>query len=439
MSLLLTSSRSASAYSVLTHEQLIDQSWKSTIAPILISRFPSLTPEQLAKAHAYAYGGCAIQDLGYYPSGNAFFSELTHYVRSGDFVQSLFRNAHNADELAFAIGALAHYIGDTIGHAQATNPSVAIAFPKLRSKYGSSESYEQAKNAHGEVEFAFDINQIVKQRFAPSAYLRFIGLAVPRRQLNVSFYETYGLYIAETLGLYRTTLHTYSFGVRTFLPAFAYAEALLHGDGFPADTPGPELSFYEQHMAQLAREAEWDRYRKKPGLGIHLLAGLIVILPKIGPIKMLAIKGPNAETEKRYIESVNLSTGALTQALASLSAPLSAEAANADSASPPYAVLPSARYPETPRAGLVPNRDLDTGVRILPGGYHLTDETYAKLLAMVTKDQTRPLPAALKQDILSYYADPDAPISTKRNPKKWAQVQQDLQRLTTFPTRTEPE
>jgi Zinc dependent phospholipase C len=130
--------RSGEAYGALTHHELIDQAWTTVIVPILLNRFPSLTAEQLRKAHAYAYGGCVVQDFGYYPFANEFFSDLTHYVRSGDFVQKLFQHAHTANELAFAIGALSHYVGDSIGHSQATNPSVAIMFPKLRGKYGSS-------------------------------------------------------------------------------------------------------------------------------------------------------------------------------------------------------------------------------------------------------------------------------------------------------------
>ena len=145
--LLLASAERADAYGVLTHQQLVDQSWTAITVPVLLSRYPSLTPEQLRRAHAYAYGGCAIQDLGYYPFGNSFFSDLTHYVRSGDFVWSLFRNAHSADELAFAIGALTHYLGDSIGHSQATNPAVAIAFPKLGARYGPSVNFAQGKNA----------------------------------------------------------------------------------------------------------------------------------------------------------------------------------------------------------------------------------------------------------------------------------------------------
>jgi hypothetical protein len=111
----------AMAYSLLTHEELIDLTWQDAIVPLLLSRYPALTPTQLDVARSYAYGGCAIQDIGYYPFGDEFFSNLTHYVRTGDFVLALFRNAHTANELAFAVGALTHYVGDSYGHSQATS------------------------------------------------------------------------------------------------------------------------------------------------------------------------------------------------------------------------------------------------------------------------------------------------------------------------------
>ena len=140
--------RPAHAYSLLTHEQLIDLTWDSSIVPLLKSRYPNLTPAEIEHARAYAYGGCVIQDIGYYPFGDQFFSNLTHYVRSGDFVVNLFRNAGNADELAFAVGALSHYIGDSVGHSQATNRAVPIEFPKLEKKYGHSVSYAEGEQQH---------------------------------------------------------------------------------------------------------------------------------------------------------------------------------------------------------------------------------------------------------------------------------------------------
>jgi hypothetical protein len=387
----------------LTHHQLIDQAWNTVIVPILLNRFPSLTTEQLREAHAYAYGGCIVQDFGYYPFANEFFSDLTHYVRTGDFVQKLFQHAHTANELAFAIGALSHYVGDSIGHAQATNPSVAIMFPKLGAKYGSSVNYAEGKQQHAQVEWAFDANQAAKLRLAPAAYVQDIGLEVPREQLAAAFYETYGIPLQEIVSGPLPAMKTFRFGGRTFLPHFTYAEAVLHKGGFPADTHGPELEQYERQIGQLPKEEGWDQYRRKPGFRTHLLEGVIVILPKIGTLKMLAIKGPTEETERAYIASVNLSTATLADYLQRLMG------AQTD-------------------LGLS-DRDLDTGQPVVPGGYLLTDKTYAQLLARITKVPTEAIPAGLKQDIVAYYADPAAPISTKKKPKEWAAVQEQQQVL----------
>jgi hypothetical protein len=153
-------------YSVLTHEELIDLTWKDLLRPLLRQRFPQASEAELDRAHAYASGGCAIQDLGYYPFSNQLFSNLTHYVRSGDFVTNLLRDAKNADELSFALGALSHYVGDTVGHHDAINRATAIAFPKLARKYGDSIAYDQSPHAHIRTEFAFDIDELSKHRLA---------------------------------------------------------------------------------------------------------------------------------------------------------------------------------------------------------------------------------------------------------------------------------
>ena len=68
-------------------------------------RYPGTTETGLREAHAFAYGGCLIQDLGYYPFGKELFSDLTHYVRSGDFVLALLREARNVNEFALPSGS----------------------------------------------------------------------------------------------------------------------------------------------------------------------------------------------------------------------------------------------------------------------------------------------------------------------------------------------
>src|SRR5579862_6421343 len=84
--LLVLCNTELSAYSVLTHMEIVDLLWTDGIRPLLLKHYPELSEEQITEAHAYAYGGSVIQDLGYYPFGSAEFSNLAHYVRSGDFV-----------------------------------------------------------------------------------------------------------------------------------------------------------------------------------------------------------------------------------------------------------------------------------------------------------------------------------------------------------------
>jgi hypothetical protein len=248
-------SRQACAYSLLTHEQLIDLTWEDSIVPLLKSRYPTLTPQELDEARAYAYGGCVIQDIGYYPFGDEFFSDLTHYVRTGDFVLALFRNAHNADELAFAVGALTHYVGDSFGHSQATNRAVALEFPNLAKRYGQSVNYAEGRRQHVRTEFAFDIDQIAHHRFAPLGFLRHIGIQVPVHQLALAFYETYGL--TEDFDVrkgQKVNIKAYRFATRTFIPRVAYAVTLLSRSR--TSPPRPPSSTTGPHTK---RRPEWER------------------------------------------------------------------------------------------------------------------------------------------------------------------------------------
>jgi hypothetical protein len=402
---LLLFPKPGAGYSVQTHEQLIDLTWKNSIRPFLLARYPQMTEGQLREAHSYAYGGSAIQDLGYYPFGNAFFSDLTHYVRTGDFVRALIHDARTPDELAFAVGALSHYVGDTIGHAEAINPSVAIEFPRLRKRYGPSVPYDLGEHQHVRTEFAFDINQISKHRFAPSAYLDSVGLSVSVSLMARAFYDTYGLNLYKLLGKRGPAMvRSYRFSVRRFLPRIAYAEAVLHRNRFPADLPGPAVERLEQELRQADFDNGWEKFRKKATFGTYLLAGVIVVMPKLGPLSDLAIKGPSSDTEENYVESLLHTTDVLRSDLKDFDT----------------------------TADLLPNRDLDTGAKVKPGGYRLTDETYAKLLGMVTREKT--VPVGLKQDILEYYADPNAPIATKKKTAQWTAVQAELVTLQTMPT-----
>ncbi len=411
LALLLQTAQPARAYSVLTHEQLIDLAWQSSIAPLLRARYPGITPAQLEAARAYAYGGCVIQDIGYYPFGDPFVSDLTHYVRSGDFVVNLFRDAKNANELAFAIGALSHYYGDSTGHAEATNLSVPVEFPKLGAKYGPSVSYGEGKRAHVQTEFAFDIDEIAHHRLAPVHYLRHVGLKVPVAQLSQALYQTYGLSANFTgAGLHHVNVRGYRFAVHSFLPRIAYAVTVLHRSNEPGDETDAQFVQLQTSVDRIAQENDWAKYRRTAGPGTYMLAGLLWVLPKFGPLKLVSVKGPTPETEKLYVESVNSSESKLQTALA--------------------------RFGQAHQT--LANLDLDTGLPTMPGGYRLTDTTYAELLGRITRYPKNPIPPGLRADVLRYYANPDALISTRRNRKAWARVERELDVLRTMSVSSEP-
>ena len=425
--------RPVSAYSLLTHQQLVDLTWGDAIVPFLLSRYPNLTPADLDRARSYAYGGCVIQDVGYYPFGDQFFSDLTHYVRTGDFVLALLRNAHNADELAFAAGAMSHYIGDSYGHSQATNRAVALEFPKLAARYGGSVNYAEGKHQHVQTEFAFDIDQIAHHRLAPFTYLRHIGLNVSIKQLALAFYETYGITENFTGRGRKFNVSTYRFASRTLIPRTAYALTLLHRNHEIADPATPDADAIEKEAAAIAIDNNWAAYRhRKASLETYLLAGLVAILPKFGPLAMTAIKGPTAAAEADYMHSLVSATSNLRDRLYFLTPPV-------DRRPPPpgVTIVPLISQAEDARHPLV-NRDLDTGLPVKPGGYPLTDITYAKLLERLTRDPKQLIPPGIKEDVQAYYADPNAPIITKKNPQAWQKVQDELKTLASMPTSTAP-
>src|SRR5579859_8215563 len=173
----------SAAYSVLTHEEVVDLLWKDDIQPLLLKRFPNATPEDLKKAHAFAYGGSLVQDMGYYPFGNKYFSDLTHYVRSGDFIINLMNESSDLNEYAFALGALAHYSADNLGHPT-VNRSVALQYPKLHTKFGDQVTYEDDPKAHIRIEFGFDMAQVAKNRYTSDRYHDFIGFEVAKPVLE---------------------------------------------------------------------------------------------------------------------------------------------------------------------------------------------------------------------------------------------------------------
>ena len=369
----------AGAYSVLTHEELIDLAWNGSIRPFLLKKFPQASEAELREAHAYAYGGSAIQDMGYYPFGKAQFSDLTHYVRSGDFVVWMFEHAKTLDEYAFAIGALSHYLGDSIGHSQAINPATGLAFPNLARKYGPVVTYDQSPHGHVRTEFAFDVQELANSEFAPPSYLKFIGLKAPRKFLERAFVATYGFDLHDVLGRARPSLRSYRTSVRTFIPNFAEAEVVLHGHQFPAPPEDEAYRLFTKRVAQTNYERKWKHPYTGPGFKAHLLAIVVFLVPKIGPVSNLAIKIPTEQTQQWYFDSVNHTLDLFRKTLDEFGRDID-----------PALVLA--------------NIDLDTGFRAKLGDYPRADAAYRKLLERLTSKPQRVIPKDLQRHILDFYA-----------------------------------
>jgi hypothetical protein len=376
--------RNCGAYSVLTHEELIDLAWNESIRPTLLAKFPSATDNDLVVAHSFAYGGSAMQDMGYYPFGKRFFSNLTHYVRSGDFVAWMLRNATTLNEYAFAMGALSHYLGDSIGHSEAINPSTAIEFPKLEKKYGKKVTYGESPHGHIRTEFAFDVGEMKNTEFAPPAYLRHIGFRVPRKFLERAFAAIYGFNLSEVLGEPVPALKSYRTSVRSFIPSFAEAEVVLHGHKFP---PNPDSETYQIFYDRVKRtnyDRHWKHTYKGPGFKAHLLAVLVFLVPKIGAASDLAIKIPNEQTQELYLKSVNHTVDAFRETL---------QRALSDSSS----------------SLELANLDLDTGHRDVFGEYELADQAYSQLLDRLTAKPERSIPGDLKKHMLDFFGSAAGP------------------------------
>src|SRR5215469_6845431 len=280
------------SYSVLSHEAIVDSVWKDSIEPMLRQRFPRVTDRELKTAHAYAYGGSIIQDIGYYPFGSKLFTDLTHYVRSGDFVAAMLRDSVSLDEYAFALGALAHYASDTNGHPLGTNRAVPLLYPKLQRKYGETVTYEDSPSAHLKTEFGFDVLEVAKGRYAPDAYRDFIGFEVSKPLLERSFQHTYGLDLNEVFATLDLAIGTYRKTVSGLIPKMTQVAWEMKKDEIEKSRPGMTRTRFLYNISRAEYEKQWGTQYRTPGFGSRVLAIVVRVLPKVGPLRALAFKMP---------------------------------------------------------------------------------------------------------------------------------------------------
>jgi zinc dependent phospholipase C len=389
-----------SAYSVLTHEEIVDLLWADEIQPLLLKRYPGLSEDQIREAHAYAYGGAVIQDLGYYPFGSREFSDLVHYVRSGDFVRELLLESQDVNEYAFALGALSHYASDIAGHP-AVNQAVAMQYPKLRAKFGKSVRYAQDKTAHLKTEFGFDTVQVAKNRYASQQYHDFIGFKVSKSLLERAFPVVYGVELKDVLTHEDLAVGSYRFAVNELIPQMTRVALQTHKKELMRETPNFSKKKFLYRLSRSDYERQWGKDYVKPGVGSRILATLLRYMPKIGPFKGLAFNAPTPQTEDLYIKSINTTVDQYR------------------------ALLEEVRTDTL----VLPNCDFDTGNPTKAAEYSLTDDSYAKLLAQLSArkfDRTSP---ELRDNILEFYSDLSALIETKRDQVRWQGVLTELDQL----------
>ena len=378
----------------------MDLLWTDEIQPLLLKRFPGLSEDQLKDAHAFAYGGAVIQDLGYYPFGNKEFSNLVHYVRSGDFVRELLLESQDVNEYAFALGALSHYASDIAGHP-AVNQSVAIEYPKLRAKYGKSVRYAQDKTAHLKIEFGFDTAQVAKNRYASQQYHDFIGFLVSKPLLERVFPVVYGMQLKDVLTHEELAVGSYRFAVSRMIPEMTQVALQTHKKELMRETPNFAKRKFLYRISRSDYEKQWGRDYVKPGVGTRILSTLLRYMPRVGPFKGLAFKSPTPQTEDLYFKSINTTTDQYRAFL---------EQVHNDTL-------------------VLPNADLDTGLPTKAAEYSLTDEAYAKLLSQLSDRKFDLTSPELRDNILQFYSDPSAAIETKKDQARWQNVLTELIQL----------
>jgi hypothetical protein len=392
------------AYSVLTHEEIVDLKWKDSLLPMLKMRFPAATDDDLKKAHAFAYGGSLVQDMGYYPFGNKYFSDLTHYVRSGDFVANLLKEASDINEYAFALGALAHYSADNCGHPT-INQVVAIEFPKLSKKFGKEVTYADNPKAHIRTEFGFDVTQVAKNRYTSDRYHDFIGFEISKPVLERAFLDTYGIPLSEVISNEDLAIGTFRRAISTVIPEMTRVALVARRKEIVAETPNFRAREFRYYLSRTNYQKEWGRTYQRPSFGTRVLAFFLKFMPKVGPFKALDFKIPTKQTEDLYIASVDRTVENYTKLLGEAT------------------------------AGKVQlaNTDFDTGHETRAGEYGLTDNAYARLLNQLAAHNFDQITPDLRANILNFYSDPNAPNATKMKPEAWQKIEAEVEKLRALP------
>lgn len=384
------------AFSILAHEAVIDASWDKTLKPMLLARYPNSTDEDLKKAHAYAYGGCLVPDMGYMPFGDPYFTNLLHYVRTGDFVMELINDAQNLNQYAFALGVLSHYLADEYGHSLATNKTVPLLYPKLEQKFGPVITYGDDHTSHSRTELAYDVLQTAKGNYASTAYHDFIGFSIDSALLATAFQKIYGESLKEMFPKYSTTVATFRWGVRDLFPEMTHRAWHIKKSDIRKGNVGITRDKFKYRMTRRMFEGEFGSDYTKPKFSARVVVFIIKLLPKIGPLKKLKFINPGPEGEKLFAMSMD-----------------------------------SALYHYTADLGQVNNNqlnliniDYDTGKPTVIYEYKLTDETYKDWILKLQKNNFTDTSPDMRGNILGFYSKADTTALSKSEPDVMKAVKQ---------------
>lgn len=385
MLLMLAAIPQAGAYSVLSHEETVDMAWNGYLVPLLERRYPNTTPEELRLAHSYAYGGCIIQDLGYYPFGSHEFSDLSHYVLTGQFVSNLLKDSTNLNEYAFALGALAHYWGDTTGHP-AIGRATAREYPHLERRFGPFVSYYDSPKAHIQTEYGFDVVQVAQGHYVKDDYKNFIGFNVATPLLERAFRETYGVNLNQVLKHEDLAINSYRYSVSTVIPEMTRAAVLHYSKQIQQQVPSFDRRSFIYRVQRNDYEHDWGKQYHRPGFGAHVIDFILKITPKVGPFKAFKLQLPNAADQKSYLDSMQTTVRLYEKSLNQLKS-----------------------QPTSNVTLALKDLDYDTGKPTRLGEYPLADASYAELLKTLTHEKSGDMDDGLRASMLDYYATMKSP------------------------------
>lgn len=389
---------SGKAYSILSHQAVIDAAWPQAILPQLKKKFPAGTDKEWQEAYAYAYGGSVAADMGYFPFGSALFSDLVHYVRSGDFVNTLIAEASTINEYAFALGFLSHYYADGIGHHEATNRCAPLLYDGVKKKFGAYVTYEQHPLSHGRTEFGFDVLQLARGAYQPEAYRNFIGFQVSKQVMERAFAKVYGLDFNQLFSKWNLALGSFRWAVRSLTPMLTRTAWRAKKDEIKQKQPGIHSRQFVYRMNRRAYYQQFGRERKKPGIISSVGAFVFRILPKVGPLKKYRFAVPDRASEALFIASFNKISQQYTQQ------------------------IQRTAYGN----GGLPNIDFDTNKLACWGEYGLANKTHSALLLQLKENNFTTTDAALKENLLSFFgsnaalspSETEALLSLKQYPAK---------------------